>query len=340
MNPHAAQAVPTFSARPRIGFLGLGWIGRNRLQAVAQSGCADIVAIGDVNQELAAQAATALPGAQISVSLASVLETEPDGVVIATPSGLHAEQAIAVLERGAAVFCQKPLARTEAESRRVIDAARAADRRLAVDFCYRTLDGVPRLREIIRSEELGRIYAIDLVFHNAYGPDKPWFYDLHQSGGGCVMDLGIHLVDIALWALDFPVVQNVTSRLYAKGAAVCKPARELEDYAVAQIELQDGVTARLACSWCLPAGCDAVIEACFYGTAGGAAIRNVNGSFYDFQVERFRGTARETLGTYPDDWGGRALIEWIQRLTHDRSFDPEALCLVEVARVVDAIYGR
>jgi predicted dehydrogenase len=75
-----------------------------------------------------------------------------------------------------------------------------------------------RIRETLRSGELGRVFAVDLVFHNAYGPDKAWFYDPELSGGGCVMDLGVHLVDLALWSLDFPGVTNVTSTLMAKGA--------------------------------------------------------------------------------------------------------------------------
>jgi predicted dehydrogenase len=50
------------------------------------------------------------------------------------------------------------------------------------------------------------------------GPDKPWFYDPDLSGGGCVMDLGVHLVDLALWSLDFPRVTSVSSSLMAKGA--------------------------------------------------------------------------------------------------------------------------
>jgi predicted dehydrogenase len=340
MNGQPARTMTGRTARPRLAFLGVGWIGGHRLQAVAQSDCAEIVAIGDAVFDAAAQAAEALPEARVVESLEAVLETEPDGVVIATPSSLHSQQAIKALEHGAAVFCQKPLAHSEAEARRVIKEARIANRLLAVDFCYRTVDGVPKLRELIRSGELGQIYAIDLQFHNAYGPDKPWFYDLAQSGGGCVMDLGIHLVDLALWALDFPPVREVTSRLYAKGATVAKPIRELEDYAVAQFELEGGATARLACSWRLPAGCDAVIEAAFYGTRGGAAIRNVNGSFYDFQVEHFRGTARETLGTYPDDWGGRAILNWVQCMSRDRGFDTQAQHLTEVSKIIDAIYGR
>lgn len=342
MNQQAATAAVEQAARPRLAFLGVGWIGRNRLEAIARSGCADIVAVGDVSFETAAQAAQGLGQpreACVVDSLQAALETEPDGLVIATPSGLHAQQAIAALARGIAVFCQKPLARTELETRQVIEAARQADRLLAVDFCYRTVNGVPQLRELIRAGELGEIYGIDLVFHNAYGPDKPWFYDLAQAGGGCVMDLGIHMVDLALWALDFPAVQDLSSRLYAQGKALAKPVSQLEDYAVAQLEFAGGANARLACSWRLPAGCDAVIEASFYGTQGGASIRNVNGSFYDFQVEHFRGTAREALGAFPDDWGGRAVLDWARRLGRDRRFDPQAARLAEVAKIVDAIYG-
>ena len=138
--------------------------------------------------------------------------------MIATPSALHAAQAQAALERGLSVFCQKPLGRTAAETRAVVETARVTDRLLAVDLSYRWTSGMQRIRELIRAGEFGRVYAADLTFHNAYGPDKPWFYDPAHSGGGCVMDLGVHLVDLALWALDFPEVEDVASQLFAAGA--------------------------------------------------------------------------------------------------------------------------
>lgn len=186
----------------------------------------------------------------------------------------------------------------------------------------------------------GGIYALDLSFHNAYGPDKPWFYDLAQSGGGCVMDLGTHLVDLALWMLDFPEVEHVASRLYARGKPLTKPAAQVEDYAVAEIEFRGGAVARIACSWRLSAGRDAVIDFAFYGTKGAAALRNVDGSFHDFVVERFHRTRREVVAGYPDPWGGRALIDWVRRLGENRRFAPAARRFVEVAAVVDRIYGR
>ena len=130
--------------------------------------------------------------------LDELLDADLDGLVIATPSALHADQAIAALNRGLAVFCQKPLARTADEARRVVETARATDRLLHVDLSYRHLAASNALRRLVRGGDLGHIYAIEAVFHNAYGPSTAWARDRHRSGGGCLIDLGVHLVDLAL----------------------------------------------------------------------------------------------------------------------------------------------
>jgi predicted dehydrogenase len=328
------------ATRPRLGFLGVGWIGRHRMSGIAESGIAEIVAMADSSHTALESAREHAPNCEAASSLEELLDAGLDGIVIATPSAMHAAQAIEALERGVAVLCQKPLARTAAETARVIEAARAADRLLAVDLSYRFTDAMQRIRHLAREGELGSIYAVDLVFHNAYGPDKPWFFDPRLSGGGCVIDLGIHLVDLALWTLDFPRVARATSRLFSRGEPLRDALTQVEDFAEARIDLDGGATVRLACSWNLPAGRDAVIEASFYGTKGGAAMRNVNGSFFDFRAERFRGTARETLSEPPDAWGGRAAVEWARRLERDNRFEPEVEHLVDVAAALDAIYGR
>jgi predicted dehydrogenase len=238
------------------------------------------------------------------------------------------------------VFCQKPLARTAAEARRVVEAARQADRLLGVDLSYRHVRGMQRIREHVRTGALGRIYAVDLVFHNAYGPDKPWFRDVRLSGGGCAIDLGVHLVDLALWCLDFPAVCDVRSRLYRGGVLLPRNPHQVEDLAVAELVLDGDIVVRLGCSWNLHVGRDACIEAAFHGDRGGAALRNVNGSFYDFVAERYSGTATETLASPPDAWGGRAAVEWARRLANDNRFDARAETYVAVADAIDAIYGR
>jgi len=326
--------------RPRLGFLGTGWIGRHRMAAILATGAAEAVGIADPSPEMAAEAGKLAPGARVVGSLEDLLALRPDGIVIATPSALHADQSIQALQAGAAVFCQKPLGRTAQEARAVVEAARRADRLLAVDLSYRHTEAMRRIREVVREGGLGRPYAVDLTFHNAYGPDKPWFRDPALSGGGCVMDLGVHLVDLALWVLGFPSVTGVSSALFAGGEPLAGRTDRVEDYAIATFTLETGAVVRLACSWNLHAGRDAVIAAEFQGTAGGAALRNENGSFYDFTAERFRGTSRETLAGPPDDWGGRAAADWAARLASGARFNPAAEELVAVAAVLDRIYGR
>ena len=324
--------------KPRVGFLGTGWIGRHRMDAMIGSGAIDAVAICDPSGACVAEARKAAPDAAIVDSLDAMLDMGVDGVVIATPSALHAEQSIRALDRGAAVFCQKPLGRDGEEARAVVAAARRADRLLSVDFSYRSTTAMQHISPLIASGALGEIFAVDLVFHNAYGPDKDWFYDRAQSGGGCVVDLGVHLIDLALWTLGFPEIETVSASLFSGGRRL-DPAAGVEDYATAELRTATGTSVRLACSWRLPAGRDAIIEAQFYGTNGGVALRNVDGSFFDFVAERYQGTARETLATPPDAWGGRAAVDWARRLATDATCDPAAEQIVRVAEIVDRIYG-
>ena len=310
------------------------------MQAMVGTGAIEVAAIADPSTEMAIEALKLAPGASQVRNLAELLDEGVDGVVIATPSALHAEQSIEALDRGVAVFCQKPLGRTADEVRAVVDAARRANRLLAVDLSYRFTEGMRRIRELIGAGELGRVFAVDLVFHNAYGPDKAWFYDPALSGGGCVVDLGVHLVDLALWALDFPELESVTGKLLAGGAPLSDQPGKVEDYAVATLGLEGGTTVQLACSWRLQAGVDAIISAAFYGTEGGAALRNLGGSFYDFTAERYRGTASEPLASPPDEWGGRAAADWASRLAAGEPFDPKVEKLIAVAQALDRIYGR
>src|SRR5690348_6909535 len=97
--------------RPRLGFLGVGWIGRHRMEAIAQSGVAEVTAVVDPSPDAVAKGEKAAPGCQRADSFEELLSAPLDGIVIATPSAVHAEQSIRALERGMAVFCQKPLGR-------------------------------------------------------------------------------------------------------------------------------------------------------------------------------------------------------------------------------------
>jgi len=307
------------------------------MQALAEHGGVDIVGVADPVQACRDAARAIAPAATLCEHLGQLLELPLDGVVIATPSALHAEHCLAALDRGLAVFCQKPLGRHGAEARKVVDAARAADRLLGVDLSYRHTTAMAKLAPIVRAGGIGRVFALDLVFHNAYGPEAAWFYDKRSSGGGCVIDLGVHLVDLALWLLDFPAVVAIDSHLYAQGRALLPD--ETEDFASVHLQVAGGAVIRLTCSWRVSAGRDAVIEARVFGTEGGVAMTNVDGSFYDFVGEHHTGTSTERLAEPPDAWGGRAAIAWAEQLARSPAFDSRADHCVEVARVIDRIYG-
>jgi predicted dehydrogenase len=323
----------TVATLPRLGFLGVGWIGRNRMEALARDGLAQVTTVADPQAEALAAAAEVAPEAGRAETLEELLEHELDGIVIATPSALHAEQAVAALERGLAVFCQKPLARDAAETRRVLEAARKADRLLAVDLSYRHVEALRAAHAQVASGEIGRLHTVDLVFHNAFGPDKPWFTDPELAGGGCLIDLGTHLVDLALWLAGGDACEVETARtLSLHGHAV-------EDHATAELALGE-VRARLACSWFTPAGRDCAFECTAWGDEGAVSVCNVGGSFYDFRAELWRGTSSETLVEPPDEWGGRAIAAWAARLRSDRSYDPAADELELVAEAIDAIYAQ
>ena len=327
-------------ALPRIGFLGAGWNGRQLMQSIYQSKEAEVAAAADLSSGAARDAASLAPDVAVFDSLDELLELELDALVIATPGMGHCSQAIRALERGLAVFCQKPLGRSAQEVQRVVSAARGADRLLGVDFPYRFTDGIQKLYRLVNSGDLGQVYAADLVFHSAQGPDKGG-YDRELSGGGCLIELGSQLVDLALWVFDFPEVKSVTSSIFSAGERLKVQSGKAEDYAQVSLVLENGHAIRLACSWNASAGREAVIESSFFGTVGAASFRNVDGSFCDFVAERFRGATRETIAAPPDDWGGRAAVAWARKLRLEgRCFDEAADKLVQVAAVIDAAYGR
>ena len=330
----SSRSVHRVLRRPRVGFVGLGWIGRQRLDALADE--IEVAALVDNDTHRLEAASASYPDAIATRGIDRILSEDLDGVVIATPSGLHAEQAIACLEHGLAVFCQKPLATTLRDVGRIIDSAQCSDRLLGVDFCYRHVDGMDELRRRVLSDAIGQIVSVDLTFHNAYGPDKSWCQNRVLAGGGCMMDLGVHLLDLALWLQGMPRMERVRSRMFAQGAPVDGDA--MEDLAYAEFIQANGAMVRLACSWHAHIGQPAIIQVALSGTRGGALWNNVAGSFYDFELRMCRGTECELLGSHPDDWGARALRQWLCQLQIDAGFDAAAEDYRRSAALIEEAY--
>jgi predicted dehydrogenase len=312
------------------------------MEAVQRARVADVAAIADPNREAARAAAGAVGCDTVLADIDAMLSDgyELDGVVIATPTALHATQARRALARGIPVFCQKPLGRTAGECRALVELARQANVALGVDMSYRHTAAVQAALDSLRAGQIGRPHAAELVFHNAYGPDKAWVRDVELAGGGALIDLGCHLIDLARLFLGDLVPSAVHADLFAGGERLGPDPDRVEDLALAQVTLADGRVVRIACSWWLAAGTDAVLEASFFGPGRALTIRNVGGSFYDFETLLVEGRRSERLAEPPDEWGGRALVAWADRLARDRSFDRDVEQLVQVAELIDRIYGR
>jgi predicted dehydrogenase len=344
--PPVEVAQPTVVKQPtdgkrrhvRLGFLGLGWIGLNRLKSIRGQEGVEVAAIADPSAAARQEALRENPEAICLDGLQEMLAEPLDGIVIATPSGQHFDQVNEAIGRGLAVFCQKPLTRTAAEASRLVEQARKQNVLLSVDYCYRHLNGMHELRQLVSTGGLGPLFAVDLVFHNAYGPNKSWALDARQSGGGCMIDLATHLIDLSLWVTGGSRYEQIASQLYAGGAPVKDGA--IEDAGFAQWLLDERTHIRVACSWNASIGRDAEIRAAFHGSSGSAILYNVNGSFYDFAVDHYQGTSCKSLAKPPDDWGGRAIQTWVDRLQTDPSFDPDVERCIQVAKILDAIYGR
>jgi predicted dehydrogenase len=327
-------------AHARLGLVGAGRSALHFLRALTPDHAFEVVARCPAPGDAATDIALLAPRAAVVRSFDELLAAGVEGVLISCPTAARVEQAIAAAERGIAVFCQRPVGRDAAETRRVIAAARRANVLLGVDMSLRLTDAMRILRSTVQAGELGDIYAVDLVYHNANGPAHEWARNVTLSGGGCVMDSGISMIDIALWTLGFPRVTGVTSRLFARGERIEAGSLAAEDYATALIELDTGVTVNMSSAWNLPIGQNARIAATFYGTEGGGTLRNINGSYYDFISELFHGTHRHALTTQPDNWLGRAEMLWADGVARGDHYDPWVEGVADVATVVDRILGK
>ena len=323
---------------PKLGFLGVGWIGKNRLEALTSEGLTEDISIFDPHQPSVENTLKSVPSAKVSDSFTALLESDVDGIVIATPSALHSKQAIQALERGKAVFCQKPLGRDLSETKAVVHAAQQANKLLAVDYSYRFTQGIAAVKDVLEQERIGKVFAVEAVFHNAYGPDKAWFYDPGLSGGGCLIDLGSHLVDLLFYLFKAPSIDVRYANLLAQGKQLVSRGERVEDFAEAQLKTSTGISIHLACSWKLSVGKDAQISLKIYGTEGGVSFHNVNGSFYDFQTDIYTQNNLQTVVSPPDDWGGRAIQNWGRQLAGGNQFNPENYELIKSAALLEEIY--
>jgi predicted dehydrogenase len=235
--------------RLRVGIVGGGWPGRRHAEAFAASDAGAVVAIADVDPACRAALARLTPGAQEFASAEALLaEADVDAVVVALPTYLHRPIVIAALDAGKHVLCEKPPALHSQEVADMAEAAQRNRRVLAFGLQRRALASVRAARALIERGELGTIFHARAVWMRAWGAPvgaAGWHSDPARAGGGPLIDLGVHVLDMAWWLMGRPQVSSVAGVTHNRNF---DPDR-VEDAAFGLLRLAGGGAIQLETSW-------------------------------------------------------------------------------------------
>ena len=270
------RSTPKKGTRYRVAVIGTGMIATaGHIPAwkhLAEE--AEIVAVADLQQERADLVARTEGIPRGYGDWRQMLaETEPDIVSVCTPNAHHREPAVAALQAGAHVLCEKPIATSLADATAMFDAARKAGRVLFVGQSSRFFEKSRAAKEIAASGRLGKVYFGETVAMRRRGiPTWGQFHMKRFSGGGPIYDLGVHTIDLLFWLMGNPKVvavsgatwtmfgnrdEGLLTSLAESGAplGVLTPRQfhprefDVEDMAAGLIRMEGGVSIIMKTSW-------------------------------------------------------------------------------------------
>jgi predicted dehydrogenase len=203
----------------RFGIVGAGAIAtRGHIPSLQRVPGAQVVAICDTNLERARQAAAQFNIPHVFTDFRDVVtHAEVDAVTIGVPNAFHAPAALAALEAGKHVLCEKPLATSVADGEAMVAAAKRAGTVLAVNMSNRPRPEFLAMRAAVQEGRLGTVsYALARIIRRSGIPGfGSWFTRKELSGGGATMDIGVHMLDAVLWMLGFPQITAVRGEVQA-----------------------------------------------------------------------------------------------------------------------------
>jgi predicted dehydrogenase len=268
--------------------VGVGWAGHQHAEAYAKLPGVELAGIAGLEAPVRTALAERL-GVERHVADWEELFADDslDIVSVAVPTFLHAPITIAALERGLHVLCEKPIARTPDEAAAMVAAAEHAGRVLDVAFNRRRRGDIQALRRVIEAGRLGRPYYAKAWWLRRDGIPTlgSWFTSREQAGGGPLVDLGVHVLDYALFLLGQPKVTTVSASTYDLlgtagfgGTAISDKtggsgAFDVEDLGSAFLRLDDGGTLLVETGWAAHRADGNEFGITIYGTEGGAELR-------------------------------------------------------------------
>lgn len=313
----------------RIGIVGLGTIGQIHATRLDELGASLVGA--DLDEDARAAFESEFD-ARTYADHHELLESGVDAVVVGVPNRVHEEIAIDALAAGVDVLLEKPLAHSLESAERIAAAARESDGRCTVGFTMRFSAATRRALELRDTGELGSLshVNIDYLRHGGVpGGGRGWFTDKSLAGGGVLMDLGVHIIDLALHLHDYPTVLEVSGQTRSTFGEYT-----VDDSATAFLRCTDGRTISVETAW--------------HGTARpsrGCVVRGTEGGL-GFAVS---GSELTYVGDHADDEPETITVDsGDMYLAEDRAFLEEVAGTREpagtledalvVQRVLDAIY--
>jgi predicted dehydrogenase len=228
-----------------VAIIGAGKMGKTRAHAVQRSGNARVTAIADADFGRAQVLANEFGAEPITDWRQCARDPLHDLVVVSTPTKFHAEAAGLALRNRKHVLCEKPLARTTREAKELIEYAMASGRVLKAGFNYRYLDHIQQAKALLDANALGPLYFLRCRYGHGGRPgyENHWCTDLELSGGGVLLEQGIHIVDLVRYFLGEPMkALATTNRFFWNFPAV-------EDNCFLLLETSTGQQAQIHVSW-------------------------------------------------------------------------------------------
>ena len=331
----------------KVGVVGLG-MGRYHCRDYAACETAELAAICDLDQGLLSQYHALYPRAQAYTSYEEMFAGAGlDAVSVALPNFLHAPVAIAALRAGLHVLTEKPMALNAAEAEEMLRVSRETGKKLMVHFNYRFSPPSQFLKSYVDEGHLGQIYYAHTRWLRARGIPKlgGWFGQKAKSGGGPLIDLGVHRLDLAMWLMGYPHAVAVSAATYnllgAELAHQSGAAYDVEDLATALVRLDNGATLNLEVSWAGGTDRREEMHTGIYGTGGAAIQRNV-GEGYDFEALALRDVAGHLVQVSPRVFPRpvpSAIAHFVGCVANDCAPEASAEHGVELMRILDAIYA-
>ncbi|MCI4439327.1 Gfo/Idh/MocA family oxidoreductase [archaeon] len=247
----------------RIALVGAGSIGRIHARNIKTTKDAELAAICDIKEERAKSLSEEMKVNKIYTNYEEMIDKEqPDGVVVAVPNYLHSSVTVYALSKGANVLCEKPMAINSKEAEKMVEAYKKYNKTLMLGMTQRFTCEAQMLKKLIEQGELGEIYfaKADLLRRLGIPGMGSWFTTKKYSGGGPLIDLGPHMIDLTTWLIGFPKPKSAKGYTFSKigvqnkglgGWGIPEPGGpfDVEDLAVGLVEFERGITLYVQVSW-------------------------------------------------------------------------------------------